>query len=124
MSNRFKRHTSSPHLHDIDDEWWNNEIETKLGKSRRGRKEYKCRECSNRYRARSSLTRHVESVHRQGTNDCDNCNASFKEKNSLKLHIDSVHLNRHERHVCPGCSKVYPYRRNLVRHMKHNCNYL
>lgn len=66
---------------------------------------YKCKLCPATYKAKSGLSYHKESYHRQGNTDviCESCGKTYPCKTLLKHHIKQMHLSNRE--VCDICCK-------------------
>ena len=95
---------------------------------------YSCDHCEYKTTWKSSLKRHIDSIHRNVTNSCDQCKYETKWKGQLKRHIRSTHgneleLNAHNAtnvesihgsvtYSCDQCEYKAKYKGQLNRHIR------
>jgi uncharacterized Zn-finger protein len=73
-----------------------------------------CKLCDAKFK-RTSLKRHVETIHEGKKYECHICNEDFTSKPSLKLHVSSIHEEK--TFECTVCSASFTQRGNLKRHI-------
>eukprot|EP00088_Acartia_fossae_P045061 TRINITY_DN4817_c0_g1_i7.p1 TRINITY_DN4817_c0_g1~~TRINITY_DN4817_c0_g1_i7.p1 ORF type:complete len:703 (-),score=122.26 TRINITY_DN4817_c0_g1_i7:114-2222(-) len=81
-----------------------------------------CDKCSMKFRNRTELKEHVESVHGGHTYRCDQCTYSSPALSRLKIHI-KAHHNPEGAYNCDLCDAKFKYKVSLLRHKdKHEGN--
>lgn len=76
---------------------------------------YPCDVCGMAFRQRSHLATHKRKHMTERRFKCNDCGTCFKTKSSLHFH-----MKRHSEapFVCGPCNKVYPERKQLMRHIR------
>ena len=82
-----------------------NEIKTDDIDEREDKVKYPCDKCGKQFSQKSSLKRHIQSLHERVKYSCDNCNKEFTLKDALKKHIQSIH--ERIKHSCLECGKEF-----------------
>ena len=75
--------------------------------------------CSNTYKSKYNLLRHINSFHLKIKNFlCDNCGSAFASKQNLKEH-QNIHLGK-KPYSCPelGCHKTFRQASQLAAHSR------
>lgn len=82
-----------------------------------GEKPFVCKvdECTNSFRMRAHLKRHLEMHFEQGNHECDVCNDTFKDRWSLKKH-KLLHDSNSKRFHCSFCSATFIRARDWRNH--------
>ena len=79
---------------------------------------YLCVTCSKMFSTKSSLNRHIKTVHLQQQQfKCNYCDKSFGQNSSLQTHIKMVHLKLREFN-CSYCEKSFGENGQLQRHIR------
>ncbi|XP_043942322.1 zinc finger protein 578-like [Protopterus annectens] len=81
----------------------------------RGKKLYKCVECSKCFTCRSSLRQHSVSHTGEKPYKCTECSKCFSYLSGLRQHL-ATHTGK-KPYKCTECSKCYPYHTSLRRHL-------
>ena len=80
---------------------------------------FNCEQCDKIFRAKTSLKKHIESIHDKIKYDCDQCEFQAKRKEYLHKHMRYVHEGIIDHH-CPICSKGFMMSSDVKLHMKVN----
>ena len=89
------------------------------GKTHRKTQEFPCKICTNIYKWKETLKRHMDMSHSGGTNTgfkCDICAKVYTQKVTLELHIKFVHNK--EQVSCGQCDMKFSSRSSLLYHKK------
>ena len=85
-------------------------------------REYKCQICDQKYCNATGLKRHIEAVHRKGSEKsfpCELCGKNFDTKHYVATHKNAVHSEKIVE--CNNCHKMFSKSGNLKRHLRDNC---
>ena len=77
---------------------------------------FKCDRCDKRFKEKSSVTKHVNSLHLGIKFNCEICSLQFTEKGSLKIHINAVHFKL-KRFQCDECDQSFGRSYSLKIHV-------
>ena len=81
-------------------------------------KPHACLSCAATFGQKSTLTRHVSTVHEKRRDHvCPYCPKAFGQKSTLTKHVSTVHEKRRD-HACPHCPKAFGRVDNLRRHVR------
>ena len=80
---------------------------------------FNCKQCDKTFRAKTSLKKHIESIHDKIKYDCDQCEFQAKRKEYLHKHKRYVHEGIIDHH-CPICSKGFMMSFDVKLHIKVN----
>ena len=81
---------------------------------------FTCDVCSKVFTLKSSLMRHIASMHKNENFDCTLCKKSFKRKDCFRRHQLYIHCKTYEV-SCSKCEKKFARKDNLNKHMKFCC---
>ena len=93
-----------------------NHILTYHNKSKYFGDKYPCNQCQYEATQKSSLIRHIQSIHEGLRYNCNQCNYTAKLKDILRIHIKSKHLGI--KYCCNLCQYEATEKRILKRHMQ------
>ena len=78
----------------------------------------KCPQCSNTYRTKKSLKRHIQVHHEgKGQNICHHCGMALITKEYLQIHIKTIHEGE-KPFECKECGKKFAHQSGLRYHTK------
>ena len=77
---------------------------------------YECEQCNQTYHDRSTLNRHIQSVHKGIKYVCEHCDYQGTTTSNLKHHIQSKHEG--VKYACDQCDYQAKDRSNLRAHIK------
>lgn len=84
-------------------------------------KKYKCNQCGNRYKSKSSLQFHIRKIHlNDKPYECKNCGKRFVFPGHLRQHMRASHHIFDKTYKCEGCPEKFVYLRGKRAHEK-NC---
>lgn len=87
----------------------------------RNEKPFPCSQCSQRFRERSAVVKHIRQVHnKQRLYECEDssCSETFKRKEHADHHYDSIHNINAQRYPCHLCNYSSTRRGHLKRHLQ------
>ena len=80
--------------------------------------QHKCELCSYASKRKSSLDRHVKTVHyKVKAYKCEQCDYAATCRSHLNMHVTSVHT-KEKPYKCHLCSVGFPRKDSLTRHIK------
>jgi len=86
-----------------------------------GEKNWVCRFCGKKFRARKTLSNHERLHTGEKKLQCDKCNARFVQKTSLVSHIKTHHRNTETEASalsCRFCGREFKFEKTLKNHLK------
>ena len=79
-------------------------------------KKHACRQCEYSASLAGNLKQHIEQVHKKiRSHRCVECGKAFSQKSNLKMHIKGVHLKIRD-HICGDCGHAYKKKQHLMEH--------
>ena len=75
---------------------------------------FKCELCSSTFTVKSSLEKHINSIHKKIRYNCDHCDKSYTQRQNLTFHVLKVHKG--VRYNCNHCNSVFKQKIGLKKH--------
>ena len=77
---------------------------------------FECDKCESQFKYRSSLVRHIQSIHEGVKYACNHCDQQFSQDATLHAHIRSIHEG--VKYTCNQCDQQFSHDSSLLKHIR------
>ena len=77
-------------------------------------KKFTCEFCLSTFTVKSSVSKHINQIHKKIRFNCDQCEKSYTSKQNLEVHVKSVHENF--KLNCLNCNSIFKTKSAFKKH--------